>query len=89
MLFGVLTAAFAMLPFGAWLAFSVAALLLFVQGSGAVSAVGLFGFGAAVMLVGDNFVLPKLVGGAARLPFLWALIGSFGGFQTFGLLGLF
>ena len=50
---------------------------------------GLFGFGAAVMLVGDNFVQPAVIGGASRLPFLWALIGILGGLQSFGVLGLF
>jgi predicted PurR-regulated permease PerM len=40
------------------------------------------------MLVGDYFIWPTLVGGAARLPFLFALIGIFGGLQTFGLIGL-
>src|SRR5215211_3551219 len=76
-------------PLGAWLAFSVASLVLLVQGGSVLAAVGLFGFGATVMLVGDNFVQPGLIGGAARLPFLWALIGIFGGLQTFGLIGLF
>jgi predicted PurR-regulated permease PerM len=88
-LFGVLTAVVAMLPFGAWLAFSVASLVLLLQGGSFLAAAGVFGFGAAVMLVGDNFVQPGLIGGAARLPFLWALIGIFGGLQTFGLIGLF
>ena len=88
-LFGVLTAAVAMLPFGAWIAFGTAALVLLVQGGSVLAAAGLFGFGAAVMLVGDNLVQPKLIGGAARLPFLWALIGIFGGLQSFGLIGLF
>ena len=32
---------------------------------------------------------PILIGGAARLPFLWVLLGIFGGLETFGLLGLF
>ena len=41
------------------------------------------------MLVGDYFLWPTLVGGAARLPFLLALVGIFGGLQAFGLLGLF
>jgi predicted PurR-regulated permease PerM len=26
---------------------------------------------------------------SARLPFLWVLLGIFGGLETFGLLGLF
>ena len=41
------------------------------------------------MLIGDNFVQPALVGGTARLPFLLALIGIFGGLRAFGLIGLF
>jgi predicted PurR-regulated permease PerM len=45
--------------------------------------------GSAVMLIGDHFFWPRLVGGAARLPFLFAFIGIFGGLATFGLFGLF
>jgi predicted PurR-regulated permease PerM len=41
------------------------------------------------MLIGDTFVQPALIAGAARLPFLWILIGILGGLETFGLLGLF
>ncbi|AMN40476.1 AI-2E family transporter [Rhodoplanes sp. Z2-YC6860] len=88
-LFTVLTIAFAMLPFGAWAVFSVAAAtLLFTGGSGAAAA-ALFGWGVIVMLCGDHFVWPTLVGGAARLPFLYAFIGVFGGLASFGLMGLF
>ena len=32
-----------------------------------------------------QYVQPGLIGGAARLPFPWALIGIVGGLQTFGL----
>jgi predicted PurR-regulated permease PerM len=88
-LFGFLTAAFAMLPLGAWIAFSAAALTLLASGGSAFMAIGVFGWGALVMLAGDNFVQPALIGGAARLPFLWALIGILGGLGTFGLVGLF
>jgi predicted PurR-regulated permease PerM len=89
MLFTVLTIALAMLPFGAWVAFTAAALLLLLQGGGPLLAGLLFGWGALVMVIGDNFIQPGLIGGAVRLPFLWALIGIFGGLETFGLLGLF
>ena len=41
------------------------------------------------MLAGDHFVWPTLVGGAARLPFLFAFVGIFGGIAKFGLVGLF
>src|SRR3954467_8149878 len=88
-LFAVLTVAFALLPFGAWLFFGVAALMLLFQGVGLLAAGGLFAFGAAVMLIGDNLVQPKLIGEAGRLPLLIALISIFGGMRTFGLIGLF
>jgi predicted PurR-regulated permease PerM len=88
-LFALLTTVFAMLPFGAWIAFTVAALALLLNSGSALAAALVFAWGALVMLVGDNFVWPTLVGGAARLPFLFALIGIFGGLQTFGLIGLF
>jgi predicted PurR-regulated permease PerM len=87
-LFALVTIAFAMLPFGAWFAFGVASLVLVVQGH-IVAAVALFVFGAAVMLIGDNFVQPALIGDTVRLPFLWAFVATFGGLETFGLVGLF
>jgi predicted PurR-regulated permease PerM len=88
-LFTVLTIAFAMLPFGAWAAFTAAALTLVVGGGSGLAAACVFAWGAVVMLTGDHFVWPTLVGGAARLPFLFAFVGIFGGLATFGLLGLF
>jgi predicted PurR-regulated permease PerM len=89
MLFTVLTAAFAMLPFGAWAAFTAAALAVVASGGSGMAAAGVFGWGAIVMVVGDHFVWPTLVGGAARMPFLFALVGIFGGLHVFGLVGLF
>ncbi|MEN3383119.1 MAG: hypothetical protein V7608_3163 [Hyphomicrobiales bacterium] len=88
-LFTILTIAFAMLPFGAWAAFTAAALTLVVGGGSGLAAFCVFVWGAVVMLAGDHFVWPTLVGGAARLPFLFAFVGIFGGLATFGLLGLF
>ena len=89
LLFTVLTTAFAMLPFGAWAAFTAAAVTLGISGGEPWVAFAVFAWGAFVMLAGDNFVWPTLVGGAARLPFLFAFVGIFGGLATFGLLGLF
>jgi predicted PurR-regulated permease PerM len=88
-LFTLLTIAFAMVPFGAWAAFSVASVTLLISDGNLWPALAVFGWGAAVMLGGDHFVWPTLVGNAARLPFLVALIGIFGGLQVFGLIGLF
>ena len=88
-LFAILTAAFAMLPLGAWFAFTAAALVMLLEGGSGIAAALVFGWGALVMVIGDNFVQPGLIGGAARLPFLWTLIGIVGGLETFGLVGLF
>lgn len=88
-LFGVMTIAFAMLPFGAWFAFTAATIVLLAAGGGSLAAALLFVWGAAVMLSGDYFVQPRLVGASVRLPFLWTFIGIFGGVHSFGLLGLF
>jgi predicted PurR-regulated permease PerM len=88
-LFALLTTVFAILPLAAWAAFTMAAVVLLLSGGTMMAAALVFGWGAIVMLFGDHFVWPTLVGGAARLPFLFALIGIFGGLQTFGLIGLF
>ena len=88
-LFAIFTTAFAMVPLGAWFAFTAAALVLLVNGGSILAASGVFSWGAVVMLIGDTFVQPALIAGAARLPFLWVLIGILGGLETFGLLGLF
>src|SRR5207244_12403072 len=34
-------------------------------------------------------IRPVIIGGAARLPFLWVLLGILGGLETFGIVGLF
>ena len=88
-MFTIITTAFAMLPFGAWLAFTAAGLVLLSVGGSGIAAAGVFGWGAIVMLAGDHFVWPTLVGGSARLPFIIAFVGIFGGLTVFGLLGLF
>lgn len=87
-LFTILTIAFAMLPFGAWLMFTLAAAVLVAQGF-MLAATLLFVFSVIVMLVGDNLVQPALIGNAVRLPFLLAFLGTFGGIEAFGLVGLF
>ena len=53
------------------------------------AAIGVVAFGLVVVFIADHFVRPFLIGGAARLPFLWVLLGILGGIETFGLLGLF
>jgi predicted PurR-regulated permease PerM len=87
--FLIFTTAFAMIPFGAWLAFTLAAIVTISGGGSSIAAAGVFVWGTSVMLAGDHFVWPTLVGGSARLPFLLAFVGIFGGLAAFGLIGLF
>jgi predicted PurR-regulated permease PerM len=88
LLFGAVTAVAAMIPFGAPLVFTVAAITLLLQGA-LGWAVAILVIGTAVLFVADHIVRPVLIGGATRLPFLWVLIGILGGVETLGLLGLF
>jgi predicted PurR-regulated permease PerM len=85
---GMLTGVLAVIPFGAPVAFGGAALYLVAIGS-RIAAVTVFAFGLAVVFVADHLVRPFLIGGAARLPFLWVLLGILGGLESFGFLGLF
>ena len=83
-----LTGVLAVIPFGAPLAFGVAALYLAAIGS-AVAGIAVFCFGLIVVFIADHAVRPVVIGGAARLPFLWVLLGILGGLESFGIIGLF
>jgi len=85
---GVVTGIFAMIPFAAPVAFGSIALLMLTQG--AVGAgVGIAIAGCIVLFIADHFVRPAIIGGGARLPFLWVLLGILGGIESFGLVGIF
>jgi predicted PurR-regulated permease PerM len=86
--FAALTGVVAVIPFGAPIVFCAAGLYLLANGS-AGAGIAVVAFGFLVVFVADHFVRPVLIGGAARLPFLWVLLGILGGLETFGLLGLF
>ena len=87
-LFGTITVALAMIPFGAWLAFGLATLILLGQGH-VVPAILLFGGSVAVMTLGDNVVQPRVIGSTVELPFVLAILGTVGGLESLGLVGLF
>lgn len=85
---GALTGIFAMIPFAAKLIFGVCSLVLIAEGH-MVEAGALFAYGMILTLIADNYVRPALIGGAVKLPFIWTLLGIFGGMEVLGLLGLF
>ena len=83
-----MTGILAVIPFGAPLIYSLAALYLLSIGK-TLGAIVIFTAGSVVVFVADHFIRPVLIGGAARLPFLWVLFGLLGGLETLGFIGLF
>jgi predicted PurR-regulated permease PerM len=87
-LVGALTGVLAVIPFGAPVIYTFAALYLLGLGR-TLGGIVIFAVGSAVVFVADHFIRPVLIGGAARLPFLWVLFGLLGGLETMGFIGLF
>jgi len=85
---GAVTGLFAMLPFLAYVAVVGVAAALYAKGAGG-AAFAVLGVGIAVVFMSDKIVRPLLVRGSMKLGFLWVLLGSLGGLETLGLLGLF
>ena len=85
---GAVTGVFAMIPFAAKLVLAICSLVLAASGQVAAG-IGLFVYGIVLILVAENYVRPMLIGSSIKLPFLWTLLGIFGGLENFGLLGLF
>ena len=54
-----------------------------------MAGIAVFCFGLIVVFIADHAVRPVVIGGAARLPFLWVLLGILGGLESFGIIGLF
>ena len=88
LLLGLATGIFAVVPFGAPLVYIIACIFLIVS-SRLTAAVLLFVYGSVIVFIADHFVRPALIGMSTRLPFLWILLGIFGGLETFGFLGVF
>jgi predicted PurR-regulated permease PerM len=85
---GAVTGIMAVIPFGAPVVYGLAALYLLTVGD-TLGAIIVFAVGSIVVFVADHFIRPVLIGGSARLPFLWVLLGLLGGLETVGFIGLF
>ena len=85
---GAVTGILAMLPFVGYAVVAGVSVALAAHGAdwNALTA-GLSG--SVVIFVGDKIVRPLLVGGAVKLNLFWVLVGSLGGLQAFGLIGVF
>ena len=82
------TAILGIVPFGAPAALAVASLTL-IATARAIVGLALLGAGLVLIFIIDHTARPKLIGGSIQLPFLWALLGVFGGVEAFGIVGLF
>jgi predicted PurR-regulated permease PerM len=85
---GVLTALFALVPFGTPLAWGGAGAWLLFQGETG-AAIGVWLWGAAVVSQIDNVLRPVFISSVSPIPFLLVLFGVLGGLLAFGLVGLF
>ena len=89
LVFGVLAALFALVPFvGPVIVWGPGALYLASQGDyGHAIFLTLWGTIAVGMV--DNFLRPLLISGRAEVPTLAVFVGVMGGLQAFGFIGLF
>ena len=87
-IFGIVTAILALIPFCTPLAWGFAGLWLLMQGNTA-EAIGIWIWGAAVVSQFDNFLRPIFISSVSAIPFLLVLFGVLGGLLAFGLVGLF
>jgi predicted PurR-regulated permease PerM len=85
---GAVTGVLSLIPFLAYVVVAAVALTLLTK-SATMAAAVVVGLGAMVLFAGDKIVRPVLVGGGAKLGFVWSLMGTLGGIELFGLLGLF
>lgn len=84
----VVTALFALIPFGTPFAWGAVAIWLLVSGD-TIAAVGLAIWGTAVVSSVDNIVRPLVISSATQISFLLVMFGVLGGLASFGMIGLF
>ena len=87
-IFGIVTAMLALIPFCTPLAWGSAGLWLIMQGNTA-EAIGIWLWGAIVVSQLDNVLRPIFISSVSAIPFLLVLFGVLGGLLAFGLIGLF
>jgi predicted PurR-regulated permease PerM len=85
---GAVTGILAMLPFVGYAVVAGVSVALAAHGAdwGALAA-GLSG--SVAIFIGDKIVRPFVVGSAVKLNLFWVLVGSLGGLQALGLIGVF
>lgn len=87
LLWAVITGVLAAIPFLGYVAVGAVALQLAVEGAPTTALLALL-LGCIVLLLGDKLVRPMVACSGMRLPFVWVLMGSIGGFGALGLTGI-
>jgi predicted PurR-regulated permease PerM len=87
-LLGLVTAIFALVPFGTPVVWGAVSAWLALSGQTWEGA-GLATWGALVVSQIDNLFRPLVISSATRIPYILVLFGVLGGISAFGLVGLF
>lgn len=87
-LLGVITAIFALIPFGTPVAWGSIGLWLVLEGN-TFAGIGLLLWGALVVSQIDNVIRPLIVSSVTRIPFVLVMFSVLGGIAKFGLIGIF
>ena len=85
---GALTGLLAAIPFLGYVAV-FGAFLALLGGASAIAAWAFLATGAVILFTGDKVVRPILVGSSTQLGFVWVLMGTIGGLELLGFIGIF
>ncbi len=85
---GALTGLLAAIPFLGYVVVFGAFVTVLGAGS-AIAAWAVLAAGAAILFMGDKVVRPVLVSSSTQLGFVWVLMGTLGGLELLGFIGIF
>ena len=85
---GALTGLLAAFPFLGYVVV-FGAFMALMGGGSTVAAWAVLATGAVILFAGDKVIRPILVGSSTQLGFVWVLMGTLGGLELLGFIGIF
>jgi predicted PurR-regulated permease PerM len=85
---GALTGLLAAIPFLGYVVV-LGAFMALLGGGSAIAAWAVLATGAVILFTGDKVLRPILVGNSTQLGFPWVLMGTLGGLELLGFIGIF
>jgi predicted PurR-regulated permease PerM len=85
---GALTGLLAAIPFLGYVVV-FGAFMALLGGGSAIAAWAVLATGAVILFTGDKVIRPILVGNSTQLGFAWVLMGTLGGLELLGFIGIF